>query len=79
LNVILELPSHMDIVRMYKVVPEKLNEEQRSALEAAEQDEQLDRFSENRKLIFLFHIMETPGLALIHEETTRPAYQAPDI
>jgi pyruvate,orthophosphate dikinase len=71
LNVILELPSHMDIVRMYKVVPEKLNEEQRSALEAAEQDEQLDRFSENRKLIFLFHIMETPGLALIHEETIR--------
>ena len=27
--------------------------------------------SENRKLIFLFHIMETPGLALIHEETLR--------
>ncbi len=71
LSVILELPSHIDIVRMYKVVPEKLNEEQQSALEAAEQIEQLDRFSENRKLIFLFHIMETPGLALIHEETIR--------
>ena len=71
LSVILELPSHMDIVRMYKVVPEKLNEEQQSALEAAEQLEQLDRFSENRKLIFLFHIMETSGLALIHEETIR--------
>ena len=71
LSVILELPSHMDIVRMYKVVPEKLNEEQQSALEAAEQSEQLDRFGENRKLIFLFHIMETSGLALIHEETIR--------
>ncbi|KPJ99482.1 MAG: phosphoenolpyruvate synthase [Desulfobacterales bacterium SG8_35] len=71
LSVILELPSHMDIVRMYKVVPEKLSEEQQSALEAADQEEQLDRFSENRKLIFLFHIMETSGLALIHEETIR--------
>ncbi len=71
LSVILELPSHMDIVRMYKAVPEKLNEEQQFALEAAGQEGQLDRFNENRKLIFLFHIMETPGLALIHEETIR--------
>ncbi|HKJ15025.1 MAG TPA: PEP/pyruvate-binding domain-containing protein [Desulfobulbales bacterium] len=71
LGVILELPSHMDIVRMYKAVPEKLNEEQQSALVAAEQPEQIDRFGENRKLIFLFHIMETSGLALIHEETIR--------
>ncbi len=71
LSVILELPSHMDIVRLYKVVPEKLNQEQQSALETAEQAEQLDRFGENRKLIFLFHIMETSGLALIHEETIR--------
>jgi pyruvate,orthophosphate dikinase len=71
LGVILELPSHMDIVRMYKIVPVKLNEEQQSALEAGEHAEQLDRFSENRKLIFLFHIMETSGLALIHEETIR--------
>ena len=30
-----------------------------------------DRFSENRKLLFLFRIMETSGLALIHEETLR--------
>ena len=71
LCVILELPSHMDIVRLYKFVPEKLNEEQQSALKAAEKEEQLDRFNENRKLIFLFHIMETSGLALIHEETIR--------
>nr|MBF0222879.1 phosphoenolpyruvate synthase [Desulfobulbaceae bacterium] len=32
---------------------------------------QLDRFSENRKLLFLFRIMDTPGLFLIHEETLR--------
>jgi len=61
----------MDLVRLYKVVPVKLNEEQQSALTEAEQEEQMDRFSENRKLIFLFHIMETSGLALIHEETIR--------
>ncbi len=71
LCVILELPSHMDIVRLYKAVPVKLNEEQQSGLTPAEQEEQMDRFIENRKLIFLFHIMETPGLALIHEETIR--------
>jgi pyruvate,orthophosphate dikinase len=71
LCVILELPSHMDIVRMYKIVPEKLAEEQQYALEVADKAEQPDRFKENRKLIFLFHIMETSGLALIHEETIR--------
>jgi pyruvate,orthophosphate dikinase len=71
MGVILELPSHMDIVRMYKIVPVKLNEEQQSVLPAAEDAGQPDRFSENRKLIFLFHIMETSGLALIHEETIR--------
>jgi pyruvate,orthophosphate dikinase len=68
---ILELPSHMDIVRLYKEVPEKLNEEQQTAMAEVEEPEQLDRFSENRKLIFLFHIMETHGLGLIHEETIR--------
>src|SRR5210317_339559 len=71
LSAILELPSHMDIVRLYKGVPEKLKEEQQSAMAALEEEQQVDRFSENRKLIFLFHIMETSGLSLIHEETIR--------
>jgi pyruvate,orthophosphate dikinase len=71
LSAILELPSHMDIVRLYKAVPEKLKVDQQSAMAALDQAEKLDRFSENRKLIFLFHIMETSGLALIHEETIR--------
>ena len=71
LSAILELPSHVDIVRLYKEVPETLKVEQQSAMAALDQEEQLDRFSENRKLIFLFHIMETSGLALIHEETIR--------
>ena len=71
LSSILEMPSHMDIVRMYKAVPEKINEAQQVAQEEAGRSEEPDRFGENRKLIFLFHIMETSGLALIHEETLR--------
>ncbi len=61
---LLKLPSHMDIVRLHKQVPEKLADE--STVEPAD-----DRFSENRKLLFLFRIMDTAGLFLIHEETLR--------
>jgi pyruvate,orthophosphate dikinase len=71
LAAILMLPSHMDIVRLYKEVPGRLTEEQTPGKETAEQLMALDRFSENRKLLFLFRIMETSGLALIHEETIR--------
>ncbi|MDH5299480.1 MAG: phosphoenolpyruvate synthase, partial [Desulfobulbaceae bacterium] len=60
---ILELPSHMDIVRLYKEVPGRLGEAKPAAA--------TDRFAENRKLLFLFRIMDTGGLALIHEETLR--------
>lgn len=61
---LLELPAHMDIVRLYKQIPEKLVEEK--GVEPS-----VDRFSENRKLLFLFRIMDTAGLFLIHEETLR--------
>jgi pyruvate,orthophosphate dikinase len=47
-------------------VPDKLIEEGAELLPAAE-----DRFAENRKLLFLFRIMDTAGLYLIHEETLR--------
>jgi len=63
---LLELPAHMDIVRFYKQIPEKLVEEGEH-LPA----EPPDRFAENRKLLFLFRIMDTAGLYLIHEETLR--------
>ena len=63
---VLELPSHMDIVRLYKEVPTRLVE-----AKPAESSEESDRFAENRKLLFLFRIMDTAGLALIHEETLR--------
>jgi pyruvate, orthophosphate dikinase len=58
---ILNLPNHMDIVRLYREIPGKLA-----------QDAEADAtFAENRKLLFLFRIMDTAGLYLIHEETLR--------
>jgi pyruvate,orthophosphate dikinase len=66
LAALLELPAHMDIVRFYKQIPDKLVEEG-GQLPAAT----IDRFAENRKLLFLFRIMDTVGLYLIHEETLR--------
>jgi len=61
LRQILELPNHMDIVRLYRQVPGKLAEDR--------QDD--SPFVENRKLLFLFRIMDTAGLYIIHEETLR--------
>ncbi|MGB3209886.1 MAG: PEP/pyruvate-binding domain-containing protein [Desulforhopalus sp.] len=69
---LLELPDHIDIVRYYRQMPNKLVE----AEEVFRQLEQKGRaflhyFNENRKLLFLFKIMDTKGLYLIHEETLR--------
>lgn len=64
LEIILTLPNHMDLVRIYKDIPAKM-----VPLDPA--DEKSIHFIENRKLLFLFHIMETTGLTLIHEETLR--------
>jgi pyruvate,orthophosphate dikinase len=63
LEVIVTLPNHMDIVRLYKDIPVKM-----IADPACEPGA---NFVENRKLLFLFRIMETRGLSLIHEETLR--------
>ncbi len=64
LTLIVNLPTHMDIVRLYKEIPAKM-----VALEPG--NEAAANFVENRKLLFLFRIMETSGLSLIHEETLR--------
>jgi len=60
------LPAHMDIVRLYRRIPGRLCREQRERASAVEE-------GEYRKLLFLFlfRIMDTPGLSLIHEETLR--------
>ena len=65
LAAMLALPNHMDLVRLYKQAPDRLGEE------IASDSLAVDRFAENRKLLFLFRIMDTAGLALIHEETLR--------
>jgi len=65
LETMLVLPNHLDIIRLYKQAPDRLGEE------IATDDLGVDRFAENRKLLFLFRIMDTAGLALIHEETLR--------
>jgi pyruvate,orthophosphate dikinase len=64
LELILTLPSHMDIVRLYKEIPAKM-------VAAEPANEASAHFVENRKLLFLFRIMDTKGLSLIHEETLR--------
>ena len=64
LELMVTLPNHMDLVRQYKEIPARM-----AAADAG--DEAAVHFLENRKLLFLFRIMETSGLALIHEETLR--------
>ncbi len=66
LRKMLELPSHMDLVRLYREIPEKL-----AVRRYGDEKTDADRFAENRKLIFLFRIMRTSGLYLIHEESLR--------
>ncbi|PIE69090.1 MAG: phosphoenolpyruvate synthase [Deltaproteobacteria bacterium] len=63
LETLLELPAHVDMVRLYRDVPAQLMQ----AVTAGADPYLL----ENYKLLFLFRIMETRGLYLIHEETLR--------
>ena len=69
---ILQLPAHVDIVRLYKEIPTRLARADSEKDESVtEQGVPLSRFAENQKLLFLFRIMDTKGLYLIHEETLR--------
>jgi pyruvate,orthophosphate dikinase len=71
LHAMLCLPGHVDIVRHYREIPNILaNAEQYLSPMAANASE-LHHFIENQKLLFLFKIMDTKGLFLIHEETLR--------
>jgi pyruvate,orthophosphate dikinase len=69
---ILKLPDHIEIVKYYREMPNKLvsAEEIFCKLEN-DYDVSVHFFKENRKLLFLFKIMDTEGLYLIHEETLR--------
>ncbi|MBF0228393.1 MAG: phosphoenolpyruvate synthase [Desulfamplus sp.] len=59
LNEMLSLPAHIDIVKKYKMIPDRI-----------------EINSENLKLSFLFKIMDTKGLYLIHEEVLREINQS---
>ncbi len=68
----LELPDHIDIVKYYRDMPNKLVEAEEVFLRLEQKGRTfLHYFNENRKLLFLFKIMDTKGLYLIHEETLR--------
>jgi pyruvate,orthophosphate dikinase len=75
LKEILGLPAHVDIVRLYKEIPPRLaradGQEAGEGTATAEGGAPNNRFAENQKLLFLFRIMDTKGLYLIHEETLR--------
>ena len=72
LTTLMGLPAHVDIVRLYKEIPDQLATID-DTLDTSKHKHKLslDRFAENRKLLFLFRIMDTEGLYLIHEETLR--------
>jgi len=64
------LPSYMDIVKAYQRIGEELN----NALKATSTAEVQNR--ENLKLTYLFRIMETEGLLMLHESTLKEINRA---
>ncbi|NPA48737.1 MAG: phosphoenolpyruvate synthase [Thermodesulfobacteria bacterium] len=58
-----QFPDYLDIVRFYKELPEKVS--------SLAKDTTPDDPFHNVKIIFLFRIVETPGLSPIHEEALR--------
>ncbi|MBC8208969.1 MAG: phosphoenolpyruvate synthase [Desulfobulbaceae bacterium] len=67
---ILVLPAHVDLVRFYREIPSRLAEAGKES-DGSSTSSANQRFAENQKLLFLFRIMDTEGLYLIHEETLR--------
>lgn len=72
LDELFSLPSHIELVRLYKEIPYYLGQMAGSdeVVDQAGENEQ-DHPAENLKLLFMFKIMDTGGLHLIHEETLR--------
>lgn len=63
------LPAYLDIVRGYRDAANALGRLQ--ARDGNDADTDSEQLAEGRKLRFLFHILETDGLSMIHEETLR--------
>lgn len=70
LKQILELPGHVEVVRYYREIPTILAKAEQSVSEGEDKGS-IHNFIENQRLLFLFRIMDTKGLYLIHEETLR--------
>ena len=68
---LLTLPSHIEIVRLYKEIPAYLGQIAGSDKSESEQEVEPGHPVENLKLLFMFKIMDTKGLHLIHEEILR--------
>ncbi len=60
LKKLIELPGHKQIVKIYHEIPQRL-------LEAGSENAQGNQW----KILFLFHIMKTSGLLMIHRESLR--------
>jgi pyruvate,orthophosphate dikinase len=72
LEQMLALPDHVEIVKYYRGMPNRLMEAEEVFLKLGRDSVvPVPLFKENRKLLFLFKIMDTRGLYLIHEETLR--------
>ena len=71
LRCVLELPAGIDIVKYYREIPNLLVEHMGDGRPGEGQPSALDPGVENDKLLFLFKIMDTAGLHLIHEEMLR--------
>ena len=68
---LLKLPSHIDIVRLYKEIPRHLSESEPRSIGDDEKSSAAYHLTENQKLQFMFKIMDIRGLHLIHEEILR--------
>ncbi|MBF0434654.1 MAG: phosphoenolpyruvate synthase [Magnetococcales bacterium] len=68
LDAMLALPDFMDIVHGYQHVSDQIGIVDQGTPETIQAEQ-------NAKLTFLFHIMRTPGLRLIHETTLRSINQ----
>ena len=78
LKAMMDLPSHVDLVKVYKEISNRLGLIPVSGEEAPKEEPPAPGVGmgpqapiENQKLRFLFRIMDTSGLYLIHEETLR--------
>ncbi len=70
LRQLLKLPAHVDIIRLYRRIPDELSKINRE-VGGGEAGLESVLSTETQKLLFLFRIMDTRGLYLIHEETLR--------